>query len=288
MYEQRVTRSASIILALSIGAFALPDPAFAQGPQISCASLPEFSAQVAALYGPQQAPFATSEGTGRKHGTDRDMPPQRLDRELLETAYARYRSQHCYLPTGTAPATMVVVDFTKPSSQPRLYAVNMITAIGIDQPIGVAHGIGSDPDDDGVADRFGNQPDSLMSSLGAARGAELYSGINGLSLRLDGLDPSNNLMRARDIVAHSYAPDRRRYFNASLVSVRGRPGSSEGCFVVQPEYRDWLFSVLGNGGFLYAGLSEKTLAIRDPQLVLPVADVKVKGLRPLTPPKKRR
>ncbi len=186
--------------------------------------------------------------------TPPDRPPQRLDPTLLQTALSSYRRHNCRSETGTGPADIVIVDFAKPSSEPRLYIVNLLTGQGIDTPIRVAHGIGSDPNDDGIADRFSNVYNSLASSLGAARGAELYVGQNGLSLRLDGLDFSNSQMRVRDIVAHSYAPERRRYFNASLLAVRGRPGSSEGCFVVAPEHRDWLFSILRDGGFLFAGL----------------------------------
>jgi L,D-transpeptidase catalytic domain len=281
-----VSHRVSILVMFAAACAAMP--ARAQTAKVACASLVETSERLQQLYGPRSAPMAVFEGSGIVHEPRTTQPPQRLDRDLLDTALARYRSQFCYYPAATAPANMVVVDFTKPSSQPRLYTVNMTTGIGIDHPIPVAHGIGSDPDDDGIADRFGNQPDSLMSSLGASRGAEFYSGINGLSLRLDGLDPSNNLMRARDIVVHSYQPDRRRYFNASLVSVRGRPGSSEGCFVVQPEYRDWLFSVLGNGGFLYAGLSEKRAQQSTIVFPMSVASVPVKALPAISPPKKRR
>jgi L,D-transpeptidase catalytic domain len=183
-------------------------------------------------------------------------PPQRLDRGLLQAALASYQGHVCRGGMVSGPADIIVVDFAKPSSQPRLYAINLLTGQGIDTPIAVAHGVGSDRNDDGVTDFFSNMPASLASSLGAARGAERYYGQNGLSLRLDGLDPSNSNMRYRDIVAHSYAPERRRYFNASLIQARGgRPGVSEGCFVVAPEYRDWLFNLLGNGGFLFAGLS---------------------------------
>jgi hypothetical protein len=70
-------------------------------------------------------------------------------------------------------------------------------------------------------------------------------------------------MRQRDIVVHSYAPERRRYFNYSLVSARGgKPGTSEGCFVVEPHRRDWLYDRLRDGGFLYAGLGKEGLAQR--------------------------
>ena len=183
-------------------------------------------------------------------------PAQRLDGKLFDAALEKYRGYYCSYGRSVGPAIIVVVDFAKPSNQPRLYSIDLRTGDGLDTPIRVAHGIGSDPDDDGVTDAFGNVQDSLMSSLGASRGGERYVGINGLSLRLDGLELSNNAMRARDIVVHSYRPDLIRYFNAALLSMRGgRPGTSEGCFVIEPDKRDSVMDMLENGGFLYSGYS---------------------------------
>jgi hypothetical protein len=182
-------------------------------------------------------------------------PAQRLDPALLRAALASFARHNCADVNASAPAHIFVIDFAKRSDQPRLYRVDLRSGDGLDRPYLVAHGIGSDPDDDGIAQNFGNVQDSLMSSLGAARGAELYDGMNGRSLRLDGLDSSNYAMRARDIVVHSYTPDAFRYFTASYRATRGgKPGTSEGCFVVEPAVREWLFAGLANGGFLYAGL----------------------------------
>jgi hypothetical protein len=182
-------------------------------------------------------------------------PGQRLDGKLFQGALAKYRAHYCGFGRSSGPAEIIVVDFAKHSSEPRLWRIDLRNGDGLDNPIRVAHGIGSDPDDDGYATVFSNVYNSFTSSLGAALGAERYVGQNGLSLRLDGLEPSNSQMRMRDIVVHSYQPDRRRYFNASLISARGRPGSSEGCFVVEPERREWVYEVLENGGFLYSGFS---------------------------------
>lgn len=199
-----------------------------------------------------------------------ELPRQRLDPGLFSTAVSKFREHHCSFGRSSGPAVIVIVDFARHSSEPRLYRVDLRSGEGIDSPIRVAHGIGSDPDDDGYASVFSNVQDSLTSSLGAARGGERYVGINGLSLRLDGLEPSNNQMRARDIVVHSYTPERRRYFNADLIAARGRPGSSEGCFVVEPDKREWILETLENGGFLYAGFSGKL-----PQPIVPVANPNV-------------
>lgn len=197
-------------------------------------------------------------------------PKERLDRKLFDTALAKYRGYFCSFGRTAGPAQIIVVDFARHSSEPRLYRVDLRDGAGLDTPIVVAHGIGSDPDDDGYASFFSNVYNSLTSSLGAALGAERYVGQNGLSLRLDGLEPSNNQMRMRDIVVHSYRPERRRYFNAELVAARGKPGSSEGCFVVEPEKRDWIMDTLENGGFLYSGYSGEL-----PQRALPVPNQNV-------------
>jgi hypothetical protein len=244
-------------------------PAHAQQGRVACTALLDVHERLASIYGKWDVPFASAElAEGQQTGGT--APAQRLDRQLLQNALASYRANHCRGDYGSGPVHMVVIDFAKPSAEPRLYAVNLLSGFGIDMPIAVAHGIGSDPDDNGIADQFSNRPESLMSSLGAARGAELYSGANGLSLRLDGLEPSNSLMRARDIVVHSYQPARRRYFNASLVGERnGKPGTSEGCIVVAPHYRDWLFAILGNGGFLYAGLGGERY--REMEAIMPPA-----------------
>jgi L,D-transpeptidase catalytic domain len=192
--------------------------------------------------------FYPAEGTLAK-------PRQRLDARLFESAVTKYRNYYCAYGRTYGPAQIVVVDFAKHSSEPRLYRIDLRDGQGLDSPIRVAHGIGSDPDDDGYATVFSNVYNSYTSSLGAALGGERYVGQNGISLRLDGLEPSNNQMRIRDIVVHSYAPERRRYFNASLVAARGRPGSSEGCFVIEPDKRDWILDTLENGGFIYSGFS---------------------------------
>jgi hypothetical protein len=197
-------------------------------------------------------------------------PKSRLDGKLFATALEKYRGYYCSYGRTSGPAQIIVVDFAKHSSEPRLYRVDLRDGDGLDTPIVVAHGIGSDPDDDGYATVFSNVYNSLSSSLGAAIGAERYIGQNGLSLRLDGLEPSNNQMRMRDIVVHSYRPERRRYFNADLISARGRPGSSEGCFVVEPDKRDWILDTLENGGFIYSGFSGEL-----PKPIVPVPNANV-------------
>ena len=232
-------------------------------PMFDCAALPQTTKMLTALY-----PVAAIQPVLAELGAASNpaLPPQRLDQNLLDQALSSYGKYNCSYGRIAGPALIVIVDFAKKSDKPRLYRVDLRTGLGIDDPIRVAHGIGSDPNDDGNIDAFGDVQESLMSSLGASRGSEIYVGINGRSLRLDGLDPTNRSMRARDIVVHSYSPALMRYFNGELLMARGgRPGTSEGCFVVEPEKRDWIMQTLVDGGFLYAGYSGVMPTPKPPQ-----------------------
>jgi L,D-transpeptidase catalytic domain len=254
-----------------------PSPVFY--PPLSCADFASARERIETLYRPLDVPIAAPELAESANAILTPTSPSRLDKTLLDTALGSYNRHICRegQDRGFGPAVIVIVDYAKPSSQPRLYAVDLVSGQGLDTPVLVAHGVGSDRDDDGIAEQFSNVYNSLASSLGAARGGELYTGINGLSLRLDGLDQSNSGMRLRDIVAHSYAPERRRYFNASLVQVRGgKPGMSEGCFVVAPHLREWLFGILRDGGFLFAGLGgdrAKEMPVNAPRTAAIMGDV---------------
>lgn len=95
----------------------------------------------------------------------------------------------------------------------------------------VAHGSGSDPNKDGVADVFGNAPESHTTSLGLYRVGPSYTGKYGTSYLLDGLDTTNSNARQRNVVLHP-AP----YVTAI------RAGRSWGCPAVSQQTIDTLRS----------------------------------------------
>ncbi len=138
-----------------------------------------------------------------------------------------------------------IVDFSLNSSQARLFIVDMST--GAVWAIHVAHGKGSDPNNDGTAEKFSNTAGSEMSSLGFYATAETYQGKHGLSLRVDGLSATNSNVRSRAVVIHgaNYVSD------ANL-----RPGRSWGCFAIPMNDRDKVIGLLKTGSLLYAGLSK--------------------------------
>ncbi|WAC23638.1 murein L,D-transpeptidase catalytic domain family protein [Blastomonas sp. SL216] len=138
-----------------------------------------------------------------------------------------------------------IVDFTWPSSAPRLFILDV--ASGTSQPHLVAHGRGSDPTHTGWALRFSNEPGSLASSSGAfATGAE-YTGKHGRSMRLSGLDPENGNAESRAIVVHAAA-----YVGPEIVASTGKLGRSLGCFAVSPASLGAVLEGLGTGRLIYA------------------------------------
>ncbi len=117
-----------------------------------------------------------------------------------------------------------IIDFSKPSSVKRLWTVDTETGALLASHR-VTHGIGSSGSSNkALATSFSNLDGSNKSSLGLSRTAETYSGNNGYSLRLDGLESSNSAMRSRNVVVHGadYAED-------SFASSNGYLGRSNGC-----------------------------------------------------------
>lgn len=144
---------------------------------------------------------------------------------------------------GRIPNTdfAVLVDYSRPSVEKRLYLMNLRT--GRVERFYVAHGIRS-----GILETrsFSNLPDSWKSSLGFyyAKGTYLSS-KNGLSLYLDGIDRSNNNSRIRNIVLHGAS-----YVSDDFIFRNGRLGWSEGCFAVGLEHVQYLINTLQSGSIL--------------------------------------
>jgi len=111
----------------------------------------------------------------------------------------------------------------------------------------VAHGRGSDPLHTGWLKRFSNAPGSKASSEGAYKTGAAYIGAHGNSIRLEGLDPTNDNALSRGIVVHS-----AWYVSAEIVGHVGMLGRSEGCFAVAGSSLAEVMTKLGPGRLLYA------------------------------------
>ena len=142
------------------------------------------------------------------------------------------------------PATLTVIDFSRPSTEKRLWVFDLRSRALLFEEV-VSHGRGSGRT---MATAFSNRPDSNMSSLGLFRTGEAYVGKNGYSLRLDGLEPGiNDRARERAIVMHG-AP----YVNEATARTNGYLGRSLGCPAVRPEIAQRLIDTVKGGSLLFA------------------------------------
>lgn len=144
----------------------------------------------------------------------------------------------------TRPRYWAIVDFDRPSTKPRMVVFD--TAENSAVSYLCAHGKGSEgAKDDGMAEVFSNKKKSNATSLGIYRCAETYEGKNGYSLRLDGLEGSNDNARARHIVVHG-AP----YVSEDFIKEHGRIGRSEGCPALDHRYARTVIDQLKLGSLL--------------------------------------
>jgi hypothetical protein len=140
-----------------------------------------------------------------------------------------------------------IVDFTKPSTQKRLWIVDLAKHKLLFHTL-VAHGRGSGGL---MAEQFSNTSESYQSSLGFYVTDDTYIGKHGLSLRLQGLDQGYNTnAKARAIVVHG-----ADYVSQSFVKQNGYLGRSHGCPAVPVEFtNDIIKTIKGKTAmFLYSG-----------------------------------
>ena len=166
--------------------------------------------------------------------------PGGIDPQLYARAKAALDSHHVW-----ARDSIGIVDFSKPSSEPRFHLVDLQN--GTAESYRVAHGRGSDPDHSGWLERFSNDFGSYASSNGTYVTGDYYDGKYGLSLRVRGLDWSNNNAEARAIVIHNawYAED-------DMIPLHGKLGRSEGCFAMSRENQYKVMRKLAGGRMIYA------------------------------------
>jgi hypothetical protein len=138
-----------------------------------------------------------------------------------------------------------IVDFSKPSSEPRFHVVDLQN--GTVESHLVAHGRGSDPAHSGYLERFSNDFGSYASSNGAYTTADYYDGKYGLSMKVAGLDWTNNNAESRAIVIHN-----AWYAEPEMVQQHGMLGRSEGCFAMPKASQYAVMRKLAGGRMIYA------------------------------------
>lgn len=139
---------------------------------------------------------------------------------------------------------VTVVDLGVRSNNYRFFLINMAT--GQVERYRTAHGEGSDQNNDGFAESFGNIPNSKKSSLGFVKTGEIYSGSFGRSLRLDGLSSTNSNIRRRAVVFHGWKYTQE----ANQIQIR-----SWGCITMDLSLKDAVISKIANGSLMLVGTS---------------------------------
>jgi hypothetical protein len=166
-----------------------------------------------------------------------------LDAEVFELAFS---AATCAVRAGSAPApaTLTVIDYSKPSTEKRLWVFDMRSREVLYEEL-VAHGEGTG---ELFSTAFSNDPGTHRSSLGLFVTEETYIGQNGYSLRLNGLDRGfNDRARERAIVMHGAA-----YVSEAFAEARGRLGRSWGCPALRASVARQVIDRVKGGSLLFA------------------------------------
>lgn len=140
-------------------------------------------------------------------------------------------------------ATLTLCDFTLSSNEKRMWVIDVKNRKALFNTL-VAHGMGTGEE---YAVSFSNTPDSHQSSLGFYVTQETYTGNNGYSLKLDGVDGSfNNKAYERAVVIHG-----ADYVSEEFARANQRLGRSHGCPALPQELAPKIIDRIKNGHCLF-------------------------------------
>jgi len=211
----------------------LPDDPTEEGTDKVPPLTPERAALLAAFQDPVLSATQTAEILARYAHVD---PRQVIFKALRDRALVYFDVNRSLVQNTRS---LSVIDFSLPSKTARFHIIDL--ASGAVVSLHSAHGQGSDPQNTGSAVTFSNTPKSKMSSLGFYLTAETYDGSHGLSLRLDGLSPTNSNARPRAIVVHG-----ADYVEDADV----KQGRSWGCPAVSMEAHRRVIEALQDGSLI--------------------------------------
>ncbi len=186
------------------------------------------------------------------------------DPGVIELALGAMR---CAQADGTAvdATRLAVIDYSRSSLQPRLWVFDLASHSLAYEEL-VAHGQGSGGD---VPNTFSNDDGSHASSLGLFVTRDTYSGHNGYSLRMQGLEPGiNDAAMARAIVMHGAA-----YVNADTGRHMGRLGRSWGCPALRQAIAKPVIDTLKDGQFVFSYYPDQHWLTRSALLKCPAAHI---------------
>lgn len=149
-----------------------------------------------------------------------------------------------------APSLITIIDYSKPSTEPRLFVVDPAQGEVLVASL-VAHGKNSGQNE---AVAFGNEVDSLRSSLGFFVTGQSYLGRHGYSLRLHGLEPGiNDKALERNIVIHG-----ANYVSEEYAARHGRLGRSWGCPALPQDTSGEVIDLIKGGSCVFVYGNDST------------------------------
>jgi len=151
-----------------------------------------------------------------------------------------------------------ICDFSQSSSQERMYVIDVRSRKLLYRTF-VAHGINSGEE---YANSFSNSPESCKSSLGFYITQRTYTGINGLSLRIQGMDKGfNDHANERAIVIHGAS-----YVSERILHKYGVMGTTFGCPAIPSELSSEIIPLVKNGSCFFIYYPSKKYLSESPVL----------------------
>ena len=151
-------------------------------------------------------------------------------------------------------SVMAIVDFSQPSDHKRLYVLDMKNYRVLFNTL-VAHGRNSGKE---WASSFSNKAGSYKSSPGFYITQDTYTGNNGYSLRLQGIEKGiNDKAYHRAIVMHGAS-----YVDESYIAHQGYIGRSEGCPAIPERDATLVIDAIKNGACFFVYTPTKNYTSR--------------------------
>ena len=170
-----------------------------------------------------------------------------LDTKILKYALVAY--QKARLTGLTKKPILTVVDYSKPSSEQRLWVFD-VNQEKLLFNTHVAHGQNSGAT---TPTHFSNQISSKESSLGTYITQDTYMGSNGYSLNLKGLEKGiNDNAYTRRVVVHG-----ANYVEPNYIKSIGHAGRSWGCLAVAKTLSKSFINLIKDGSVIFAYYPDK-------------------------------
>lgn len=165
---------------------------------------------------------------------------------------------------------LTVIDYSLPSTAKRLWVFDVASGKVLFNEL-VAHGKNTG---DNFAQHFSNEDKSLETSLGLFVTGGTYTGHNGYSLQLDGLERTNDAARKRNVVMHGAS-----YVSEEFAAAHGRIGRSWGCPAVSEAVAHQVIDTIKGGSLVFSYYPDPSWLTASPFLAAsPVLDAATTAL----------